>query len=88
GIIKQSKTYHKRLNTDTEKIIIQTFTYDNQNRLLVQKHKVDNNTEEILAQNEYNELSQLKNKKVGGINTATPLQSIDYSYDIRGQLTK
>ncbi|MFP3594696.1 RHS repeat domain-containing protein [Chryseobacterium sp. SIMBA_038] len=55
---------------------------------MVQKHKVDNNTEEILAQNEYNELSQLKNKKVGGINTATPLQSIDYSYDIRGQLTK
>jgi RHS repeat-associated protein len=88
GATKQTKVYHKRLNTDTEKIITQTYTYDNQNRLLVHKHKVDNNPEEILAQNEYNELSQLKNKKVGGTNTATPLQSIDYTYNIRGQLTK
>ncbi|ANF49245.1 hypothetical protein A0O34_01130 [Chryseobacterium glaciei] len=88
GLAKQTKVYHKRLNTDTEKVIIQTYTYDSQNRLLVQKHKVDNNTEEILAQNEYNELSQLKNKKVGGTNTATPLQSIDYVYNIRGWLTK
>ncbi|ROH98159.1 DUF6443 domain-containing protein [Chryseobacterium daecheongense] len=88
GVPLQTKTYHKRLSTDTEKVIIETFTYDNQNRLLVHKHKVDNNTEEILTQNTYDELSQLSNKKVGGTNTATPLQSIDYAYNIRGWMAK
>ncbi|MFY1046780.1 DUF6443 domain-containing protein [Chryseobacterium sp. GP-SGM7] len=88
GAVLQTKTYHKRLSTDTEKVITETFSYDHQNRLLTHKHKVDNNTEEILAQNEYNELSQLKTKKVGGTNIATPLQTIDYSYNIRGWMTK
>ncbi|MBB4807950.1 RHS repeat-associated protein [Chryseobacterium defluvii] len=88
GTPKQVITRHKRLNADTERVITETFTYDYQNRLLVHKHKVDNNTEEVLAQNKYNELSQLETKKVGGINTATPLQTIDYAYNIRGWLTK
>ncbi|HBV17988.1 DUF6443 domain-containing protein [Chryseobacterium carnipullorum] len=88
GATKQSKVYHKRLATDPEKIITQTFVYDHQNRLLVQKHKIDQNPEEILAQHEYNELSQLTNKKVGGTAAAQPLQSIDYTYNIRGWLTK
>ena len=56
--------------------------------MLAHKHKVDNNAEEILVQNTYNELSQLQNKKVGGTNPATPLQSIDYAYNIRGWMTK
>jgi len=88
GTAKQTKTYHKRLDSDTEKVITETFTYDHQNRLLVHKHKMDNNTEEILTQNTYNELSQLTNKKVGGTVASTPLQSIDYAYNIRGWMTK
>ncbi|VEH20799.1 RHS repeat-associated core domain [Chryseobacterium nakagawai] len=88
GTAKQTKVYHKRLTTDTEKVITQTFTYDNQYRLLVHKHQIDNNPEEILAQNEYNELSQVKTKKVGGTDIAQPLQVMDYSYNIRGWLTK
>uniref|UniRef100_UPI00258C065E DUF6443 domain-containing protein n=1 Tax=uncultured Chryseobacterium sp. TaxID=259322 RepID=UPI00258C065E len=88
GVTKQSKVYHKRLASDVEKVITQTFTYDGQNRLLVHKHQVDTNPEEILVQNEYNELSQIKNKKLGGTNLALPLQSIDYTYNIRGSLTK
>ncbi|AZA53161.1 DUF6443 domain-containing protein [Chryseobacterium sp. G0201] len=88
GATKQNITRHKRLNSDTEKVITETLEYDHQNRLLVHKHKIDNNTEEILAQNKYNELSQLESKKVGGTNIATPLQTIDYAYNIRGWLTK
>uniref|UniRef100_UPI0025F8E10E DUF6443 domain-containing protein n=1 Tax=uncultured Chryseobacterium sp. TaxID=259322 RepID=UPI0025F8E10E len=88
GVPKQTVTRHKRLSTDTERIITETFEYDNQNRLLVHRHKVNNNTEEILAQNTYNELSQLTNKKVGGISASNPLQSIDYQYNIRGWMTK
>ncbi|MBL1222496.1 RHS repeat-associated core domain-containing protein [Chryseobacterium sp. L7] len=81
-------TKHKRLATDAEKVITENFTYDHQNRMLIQKHKVDNNTEEILAQNKYNEFSQLESKKVGGISLASPLQTIDYKYNIRGWLSQ
>ncbi|RKT01463.1 DUF6443 domain-containing protein [Chryseobacterium defluvii] len=89
GIALQNNTYHKRLITDVEKVITETFTYDNQNRLLTHKHKVDNNPEEILSQNTYNELSQLISKKVGStVGSANPLQTIDYAYNIRGWLTK
>ncbi|RLJ75116.1 DUF6443 domain-containing protein [Pedobacter alluvionis] len=88
GIIQHSKTYHKRLNAENERIVTETFEYDDQNRLLVHKHQVDNNSVEILAQNDYNELSQIKNKKIGGTASATPIQSIDYKYNIQGWLTK
>lgn len=87
GVTKQAITRHKRLNSDTEKVITETFTYDHQNRLKTHTHQIDNNPIEYLAQNEYNELSQLQNKKVGGTNAATPLQSIDYKYNIRGWMT-
>ncbi|WP_228453608.1 hypothetical protein [Chryseobacterium aquaeductus] len=55
--------------------------------MLTHKHKIDNNPEEILAQNTYNELSQLQNKKVGGAILGSGLQSIDYAYNIRGWMT-
>ncbi|MGD1319267.1 RHS repeat-associated core domain-containing protein [Chryseobacterium sp. 2R14A] len=87
GVPQQSVVKHKRLNSDTEKVITQTFTYDDQNRLLVHKHQVNNHAEEILAQNIYNELSQITSKKVGGISISTPLQTVDYSYNIRGWVT-
>lgn len=88
GVPLQVKSYHKRLNSDTEKIITQTFTYDHQNRLLTHKHKIDNNTEEILTQNDYNELSQLRSKKVGGTVLGSGLQTVDYLYNIRGWMTQ
>ena len=88
GAAQTVVTKHKRLNTDTERVITENFTYDHQNRLLVHKHQVDSNPEEILAQNTYNELSQLESKKVGGIVLASPLQTIDYKYNIRGWITK
>lgn len=83
GVPKLSKTYHKRLSTDTEKVITETFEYDSQNRLKKHYHQVDNNPQELLAENTYNDLSQLVNKKVGN-----NLQSIDYTYNIRGWMTK
>lgn len=87
GVTKQAVTRHKRLNSDTEKVITENFTYDHQNRLKTHTHQVDNNPVEYLAQNEYNELSQLKTKKVGGTSAAAPLQTVDYAYNIRGWMT-
>ncbi|MFS4471481.1 RHS repeat domain-containing protein [Chryseobacterium sp. T20] len=83
GVMKQTKAYHKRVNTDTEKIISQIYEYDSKNRLKKQWHQVGSQPQELLAEITYNELSQLSNKKVGN-----NLQNIDYTYDIRGTLTK
>ncbi|MBT2621901.1 DUF6443 domain-containing protein [Chryseobacterium sp. ISL-6] len=83
GVPKQSKVHHKRLSTDTERIITQIFEYDSQNRLKKQWHQVDALPQELLSENIYNELSQLSQKKVGN-----NLQSIDYTYDIRGSVIK
>ncbi|WP_153395301.1 DUF6443 domain-containing protein [Chryseobacterium vaccae] len=88
GAVQKGVTRHKRLSTDTERVITENFTYDHQNRLLVHKHQVDSNPEEILAQNSYNELSQLETKKVGGTNAGSPLQTINYLYNIRGWMTQ
>ncbi|MDN4011253.1 hypothetical protein QX233_02150 [Chryseobacterium gambrini] len=64
------------------------FEYDSQNRLVKHYHQVDNNPEELLAENTYNDLSQLVNKKVGSTSGSAPLQSIDYDYNIRGWMTE
>jgi len=89
GVPQESYIYHKRLSTDTEIIIKERFEYDGQNRMVKHYHQVDANPEELLANNEYNELGQLKNKKVGGLATATtPLQTVDYQYNIRGWMTQ
>ena len=82
GVPKKLNTYHLRKAGDVGVTVAERFDYDGQNRLLRSYHKVDNKPEELLSENSYNELSQLKNKKVGG-----NLQSIDYTYNIRGWLT-
>ncbi|SEH39988.1 DUF6443 domain-containing protein [Chryseobacterium culicis] len=88
GLPLQIITKHKRLASDVERVINENFGYDHQNRVLVHNHQIDSSPTEVLAKNEYNELSELKNKKVGGPNPRTPLESIDYTYNIRGWLTK
>ncbi|MGE8431245.1 DUF6443 domain-containing protein [Chryseobacterium joostei] len=91
GIVKNKITKHKRLTTDLETVITENFTYDFQNRLLKHTHQINGNPVETLAQNTYNELSQLSNKKVGSgtsVNGGGFLQSIDYQYNIRGWMTK
>ncbi|GEJ45537.1 hypothetical protein CRS_21450 [Chryseobacterium sp. ON_d1] len=83
GVVKQTRVYHKRVSADTEKTISQVYEYDSKNRLKKKWHQVGSQPQELLAENTYNELSQISNKKVGN-----NLQSIDYAYDIRGKLTK
>jgi RHS repeat-associated protein len=75
-------TYHARKADEAGVTVKERFVYDEGNRLKQHYHQVDSNPEELLADNNYNELSQLTNKKIGG-----NLQSIDYAYNIRGWLT-
>ena len=82
GIVQNINTYHARLSNDSGVTVKERFVYDSQNRLKEHWHQVDSKPEQLLAQNTYNELSQLSNKKVGN-----NLQSIDYAYNIRGWMT-
>ncbi|PWW15290.1 RHS repeat-associated core domain-containing protein, partial [Chryseobacterium sp. AG844] len=87
GTVDESYTYHKKGSADAEVVIKERFVYDDQKRLLKHYHRVNSQTEELLAENTYNDLGQLVNKKTGNT-TGTPLQSIDQTYNIRGWLTK
>ncbi|WP_312992711.1 DUF6443 domain-containing protein [Chryseobacterium flavum] len=82
GLPKLANTYHRRKETEVGVVIKERFEYDLQNRLKKHWHQVDDQPEQLLAENTYNEISQLINKKVGN-----NLQSIDYAYNIRGWLT-
>ena len=82
GIPQKTNTYHKRDANTTEVQVKERFVYNAQNMLLKHYHQVDNNAEELLAENSYNEKGQLTGKKVGN-----NLQSIDYTYNIRGWMT-
>ncbi len=66
---------------------IEKFTYDRMGRLLKHTHQLAGQQEEALIENMYDELGQLVQKNVGNT-PASPLQTVDYSYNIRGWLTK
>ncbi|MBB6372391.1 RHS repeat-associated core domain-containing protein, partial [Chryseobacterium shigense] len=82
GVPQQILTFQVRKGGESGVMVKERFVYDNQNRLKQHYHQVDDRPEELLAENTYNELSQLTNKKVGN-----NLQSIDYAYNIRGWMT-
>ncbi|WP_169628037.1 RHS repeat domain-containing protein [Flavobacterium soli] len=88
GKVLQTQTLHKRLaSTPQELVVNDYYTYTDQGRLLEHRHKINGGAEELIAKNEYDALGQLKNKKVGGLaSTATGLQKLDYTYNIRGWL--
>ncbi|WP_223270787.1 RHS repeat-associated core domain-containing protein [Subsaximicrobium wynnwilliamsii] len=76
-----SKTGHATITT------VDTFTYDDSGRLLAQKQKLDNILpEEFIVQNTYDALGQLTAKGIGGKTTQSRLQTVDYTYNIRGWL--
>ena len=83
GAVLFANTFHKKTNSDPEVVINERYIYDNNFRLKQHYHKVNSNAEELLADYTYNELGQVTNKKVGN-----NLQSIDYTYNIRGAMIK
>ncbi len=69
--------------------IREQFTYDHAGRLLMTKHAVNGAPEIILSMNKYNEIGQLTEKNLHSENNGSTFrQYIDYSYNIRGWLTK
>ncbi|WP_281323314.1 RHS repeat domain-containing protein [Flavobacterium aestivum] len=79
-------TKHKRATGDAELVVKEDFTYSPQGLLLTHTHQINGGAIQLLAANTYDDLGQLSSKKVGN-NSGTPLQKVDYSYNIRGWLT-
>ncbi|MDH2208572.1 RHS repeat-associated core domain-containing protein, partial [Empedobacter sp. GD03644] len=87
GKVKNTVTKHKPTDTGTEITIKEEFDYYQNELLKYQTHQVNNNPKEYIVQNSYNEINQLKSKKVGNSVASNPLQTVDYKYNIRGWLT-
>ncbi|MHA7057939.1 DUF6443 domain-containing protein, partial [Aquimarina sp. M1] len=81
----QTKMTHIKGN-NAPIITIDTFTYDHMSRLISQKQSINGQSSELIAKNVYDDLGQLKQKKVGNTEN-NPLQDVDYKYNIRGWLT-
>lgn len=81
--IKTESSHTKGANTAI--VVTDDYTYDHAGRMLTQKQKIGTGAQELIVKNTYDELGQLKDKKVGNSET-TPLQTVDYSYNIRGWL--
>ncbi|MBN9284875.1 MULTISPECIES: DUF6443 domain-containing protein [unclassified Flavobacterium] len=84
-----TKTYHKHSSSATLLTLTDSFTYTEQDRLLLHKHQINGGAEQLLAKNTYDELGKLISKNVGGLDPtgAFAYQKVDYRYNIRGWLT-
>lgn len=85
GIVQKTDLRHKRKTSSAEIYVKQEYEYTNK-RLVNHYHTVNTQQRELMTHNEYKETGQLKTKNVGG-SLASPLQTVDYSYDIRGAMT-
>ncbi|WP_160114176.1 DUF6443 domain-containing protein [Aquimarina sp. AU119] len=96
GRVEETKTRHTK-GGNAAIVTIDKFTYDHMGRLLTQTQKINTQDTEQIVSNTYDALGQLKQKDVGG--TSTPLsgsngtlsvveglQTVDYTYNIRGWL--
>jgi RHS repeat-associated protein len=92
GKVIETKTTHSKTGAISNLITVNKFKYDFADRLLKHTQTIGNNPEELIAFNQYDELGRLVQKKVGNayanqLYVFTPaLQTIDYSYNIRGWL--
>jgi|GEM_PF-1072243 len=85
GNVQRTVARHTKDTNPTIKTI-DRFTYDHANRLVKQTQQINNEEVEIIAENEYDELGQLIKKGVGNQPLNKHLQTIDYTYNIRGWL--
>ena len=88
GRLNYTETRHKRTLADSELYVKEAYTYSDQDRLLTHTHQIGTSgTPQLLASNTYDELGQLISKKVGNTQSS-PLQKVDYAYNIRGWMTE
>ncbi|HEU4788961.1 MAG TPA: DUF6443 domain-containing protein [Flavobacterium sp.] len=83
--VETTATHQKGATTPIT--IVDNFTYDHVGRLLTQKQKINAQVQEFIANKAYDNLGQLITKGVGGaVSNTSRLQTVDYTYNIRGWL--
>ncbi|MCX2682222.1 RHS repeat-associated core domain-containing protein, partial [Galbibacter sp. EGI 63066] len=83
GKVLETKTTHTK-GSSPAIVTVDRFGYDHRGRLLKQEQTLGGSTE-LIAGNTYDDLGQLKVKKVGNTES-NPLQTVDYTYNVRGWL--
>ncbi|RAK70027.1 DUF5675 family protein [Hymenobacter edaphi] len=68
--------------------VAETSSYDHAGRLLATLQRLGSGPAVTLAAHRYNELGQLLQKHLGDSTAAKALQTVDFSYNIRGWLTQ
>ncbi len=71
GKIDHSVTQHKRVNSSTNLTIVDRFEYDHVERPKKHYQRINNQAEELVANNNYNELGQLESKKIGATSSVS-----------------
>ena len=66
--------------------VLEEFTYDHAGRKLQAYHTINNGPRILLCDYQYNELGQLVEKNIHSTDGSHFLQSLDYTYNIRGWL--
>jgi len=85
GQVEETTTTHKKTG-QADMVIRDVFEYDHHGRLTTLKQAINTQGEEVIAVNTYDESGQLKSKGVGGKTGHERLQTVDYTYNIRGWL--
>ncbi|WP_281228751.1 DUF6443 domain-containing protein [Flavobacterium aquiphilum] len=85
GKPNQTTTTHKKMGY-ADITIIDNYSYDHAGRLLIHDQSVNGQTPEVIVSNNYDELGQLSSVGVGGKTYQNRLQTIDYTYNVRGWL--
>ena len=87
GKVLRTRTTHTKGN-NTPIVTDEVFEYDHQARLVAQTHSINGSNPERIVNNTYDGIDQLVQKEVGGNAASNPLQTVDYSYNVRGWLKK
>jgi RHS repeat-associated protein len=88
GKVLETRTKHKRTSSVAELTTQEFFTYAPQGQMISHIHQVGSDAPQQLSVPEYDALGQLIQKKVGGLAGGSPLQRVDYRYNIRGWMTQ
>lgn len=74
-------------HTGVEAVTIQeSYTYDHMDRSLTTSHGINGTSPTIISSLSYNGMNEMIEKNLGGV--SSPVQSLDYSYNIRGWLSE
>jgi len=90
GKLLSSYLRHRNLRSGTasQTTVLTMMAYDAGGRLLNIKKRLNDDAalERTIVANEYDELGQLKKKRLGVTGTSTQLETLNYEYNIRGWL--